>query len=179
MSWNTCPPCLTIIPSHPCPCFKIQLKWFLIQVMPNQTWVCPLARRKNVPTLGFVEAKYSVYCKENGQLMFKRPKLPQAFQGRYFKGKVEKKNIKARWEKQLRCLWASHGRPWLVGDDVNRWYFRSQPQQSPGVYVLVINMQLTSSIWWEFRINKTHKDMTQNIICSPWGGTRGTFFGES
>ena len=91
MSCNTCPPYLTIIPSHPCPCFKIQLKWFLIQVMPNQRWVCPPARRKNVPTLGFVEAKYSVYCKENGQLMFKRPKLPQAFQGRYFKGKVEKK----------------------------------------------------------------------------------------
>lgn len=56
------------------------------------------------------------------------------------------------------------------------WYFRSQPQKPPGVYVLAINTQLTSSIWWGFRINKTHKDMTQNIIYSPWGRTRGTFF---
>lgn len=54
---------------------------------------------------------------------------------------------------------------WLVMT-LTGWYFRSQPQQPPGVYVLVINMQLTSSIWWGFRINKMHKDMTQNIIYS-------------
>ena len=64
---------------------------------------------------------------------------------------------------------------WLVMT-LTGWYFRSQPQQPPGVYVLVINMQLTSSIWWGFRINKMHKDMTQNIIYSRWGRTRVTFF---
>ena len=83
--------------------------------MPNQRWVCPPAHRKNVPTLGFVEAKYSVYCKENGQLMFKRPKLPQAFQGRYFKGKVEKKKKNKGKVRETVEMFMSSSRTSLIG----------------------------------------------------------------
>ena len=59
-------------------------------VSPKQTWVRSPARSKaNLLTLGCGEGKYSVYCKapnvgpskENGQLMRKRPKLPNGFQG--------------------------------------------------------------------------------------------------
>ena len=110
-AWNACPPWLTNIPSHPCPCFKIQLNWFVIQTKRGSAH---LHRKVNVPKLGFVETKYSVYCKKNGQLMLKRPKLPQAFRGGV---------LKARWEKQL-CSWSAHGHPWLVDDDVNRVVFQ-------------------------------------------------------
>ena len=41
-------------------------------------------------------------------------------------------------------------------------------------YVLVGSMQLTSSTWWRFRyLQNSSKDMAQNIICSPWRGTKG------
>ena len=46
----------------------------------------------NLLTPGFGEGKYSIYYrvsnKENRQLMIKRPKLPEDFQGRGFKGSV-------------------------------------------------------------------------------------------
>ena len=55
----------------------------------NQTQVhLPMCSTANLLTPGCDEVKYSIYCrassKKNGQLMFKRPELPNGFQGRVF-----------------------------------------------------------------------------------------------
>ena len=43
-----------------------------------------------------------------------------------------------------------------------------------GVYVLAVSLQLTSSTWWGFQyLQDSSKDMAQNIIYSPWEGTKG------
>ena len=60
----------------------------------NQTRVhLPSSSKASVLTSGCGEGKYSLYFrtpnKENGQLMFNRPKLPNDFQGRSFKGIVK------------------------------------------------------------------------------------------
>ena len=65
---------------------------FLV-MLPNQTRVCLFMHGKaNLLTLGCGEGKYSIYrrapSKENGQLVLKRPKLPNGFQGRGFKYSV-------------------------------------------------------------------------------------------
>ena len=62
-------------------------------MLPNQTWVhSPAHSKANLLTPGCGEGKYSVYfrapSKENGQLMLRRPKLPNGFQERGFKGSV-------------------------------------------------------------------------------------------
>ena len=66
----------------------------------NQTWICLSDISKaNVLTPGCGEGKYSIYCKvpsvgpskENGQLMLRRPKLPNGFQGRVFKDSVRER----------------------------------------------------------------------------------------
>jgi len=52
-----------------------------------------------------VEGKYSIYCrapsKENGQLVLKRPELPNAFQGRVLKATLGAKGaapaLSANW----------------------------------------------------------------------------------
>ena len=111
-------------------------------------------------------SKVQCLLQEKRQLMLKRPKLPEAFREGF---------LKARWGKELRCALSAHGHPWLVGDEVTGWYLRGQQHQPPVVFVLVISMQLTSSTWWGFSINKTYKDMAQNIIYGPWGGTKGTW----
>ena len=59
----------------------------------SQTWTHSHTYSKVVLlTLGCSEGKFSVHCrvpsKENGQLMLKRPELPDGFQGRGFKGSM-------------------------------------------------------------------------------------------
>ena len=42
-----------------------------------------------------------------------------------------------------------------------------------GADVLVGSTQLTSSSWWGLQnLENSSKDMTQNIMCSPWGGAK-------
>ena len=65
----------------------------LIALLLSQKWVrSPMNSKANLLTPACVEGQYSVYCrvpsKENRQLMLKRPKLPDGFQGRGFKGSV-------------------------------------------------------------------------------------------
>ena len=49
----------------------------------------PPHSKASLLTLVMVEGKYSIYCratnKENGQLVLKRPELPNGFQGRVLK----------------------------------------------------------------------------------------------
>ena len=53
----------------------------------------PTQSRANLLTQGRAEEMYNVYCKvsnkENGQLMLKRPKLPNGFQGKVFKSNMK------------------------------------------------------------------------------------------
>ena len=48
--------------------------------------------KANLLTLGCGEGKYSIYCmepgKENGQLVLKRPELPNGFQTSVLKGNI-------------------------------------------------------------------------------------------
>ena len=65
----------------------------LLQLLLNQTWVClPMHSKTNLLTPACGEGKYSVYCRapseESKQLVFIRPKLPEAFQGKVFKDRV-------------------------------------------------------------------------------------------
>ena len=82
--------------------------------------------------------------KKNGQLMLKRPELPDGFQGSVFKGKVR--------ERVVGCGISSCMSFRLVGGEVAGQYLGNlnhQPSGSnrSGVYVLVVSMQLMSSIW--------------------------------
>ena len=63
-------------------------------VLLNQTRVhLPSGSKASLLTSGCGKGKYSLYFrtpnKENGQLMLNRPKLPNDFQGRSFKGIVK------------------------------------------------------------------------------------------
>ena len=76
-----------------------------LALLPNQTWVhSPNIQQlqhttyNDMQQLGCGEGKYSVYCKapkmgpiKNRQLMLKRPKPPDAFQGRFFKNGVRER----------------------------------------------------------------------------------------
>ena len=141
-------------------------------LLANQTWVCSRACSKtNLLTLGRDEGKCSVYCrapsKESRQLVLKRLELPDVFQGKVFKDRA--------MERVAECvisLWAFF---WLVGGEL----IRSQHLQPSGsnrsaVYVLVGSMQPTSPTWRGFQyLQNSSKDTVQNIIYSPWGGTKG------
>ena len=109
--------------------------------------------------------------KEKEGLMLKKPKYTfhSGFQGRVFKGKVRE-----RVSECLISLWTSF---WLVGGEVTGWYFGSQH------IILLVPTSLESVCWWS-ALNFFHlvhalvsakqlKDMAQDIIYSPWGGTKG------
>ena len=64
---------------------------------------------------------------------------------------------------------------WLVGGEViGTQHYQPSGSNRSGVSVLVGSVQLTSSTWWEFQyLQNSSKEMAQNIIYSPWGGTKG------
>ena len=80
------------------------------------------------------EGKYSINCKvsskENKQLMFKRPELPDGFQGRVFKG-----NIRAEGYRGSPCL--TDGVGGQQGDVLGM-----------SVINLVVPTSLGSMCWW-------------------------------
>lgn len=85
--------------------------------------------------------------KENWQLMLKRPKILNGFQRRDFKSKMR--------ERVVGCVINSGLVIWLVVDgEVTGWCVSEisvinllvQPVWG---YVLLVNMQLTSSAWWK------------------------------
>ena len=109
--------------------------------------------------------------KEDGQLMLKRPEFPGGFQGRVFKGNI--RGECCRVPDQLADIL-------LIG-----WLWGNR----------VVFLELTSSTFWsqpiwglcacgQHAINFFHlvgvlvsaklpKDMVQDIIYRPWGGTKG------
>ena len=73
--------------------FSIYWGMCLIFMLPNQTWVhSPECCKANLWTPGCGEGKWGIYCrapsKESRQLMLKRLKLPNGFQGKVFKDRV-------------------------------------------------------------------------------------------
>ena len=79
-------------------------------------------------------------CKVNGQLVLKRPKFPDGFQGRVFIGKI--------WGEGCRVC----NLPQIVGSEVTGWYSRNLDHQSSGsnqsgVHMHVLSLKLPSSTW--------------------------------
>ena len=112
------------------------------------------------------EVKCSVYCQQRspGSWCWK---LLKASQGKVFKNEVRKE--------VMGCVINSmHTLGWWWGNQESAsstiWF------QLAGVYGLVSSMQLTSPTWWGFQYlqNRT-KNMAQDIIYSPWGGTKGSW----
>ena len=68
------------------------------------------------------------------------------------------------------CVISSWTFFWLVcGEVIGNQQYQPSGSNSFGVYVLVGSIQLNSSTWWEFQyLQNSSKDMTQNIIYSPW-----------
>ena len=71
----------------------------MLLLLPNKNCVhLPVCSKANLLTQGCDEGKYNIYCrapsKENGQLMLKRPKLPNGIQGRGFKVSVREGGCK-------------------------------------------------------------------------------------
>ena len=105
-------------------------------LLPNQAWVCsPTHSKTNLLTLGCGEGKHNIDCrapsKENGQLMLKRPKLPDGFQGRGFKGRV-REGLQGVWSARAQFL------DWLA----SRWSFKHHQLSGfnqSRVYVLVVS----------------------------------------
>ena len=63
---------------------------------------------------------------------------------------------------------------WLIGTEVTRnQHHPPSGSNLFGVYVLVVNIELTSSTWWRFQyLQNSPKDMAQNITYSSWEGTK-------
>ena len=97
-----------------------------------------MSSKANLLTLGWQWGKYRAWLagpsRENGQLMFKKPELPDGLQKRVFKGKVR--------EMIARCvisLWTSF---LLVGGEVTGWCFRDLNYQP------LIPTSSGSMCWW-------------------------------
>ena len=105
-------------------------------------------------------------CKENGQLMLKRPELPNGFQGRAFKATF---GVKVRGGMNFF---------WLVGGEVIRWCsgdLNHQPSGSnqSGVHVLVVTILHLGGVLVSA---EQLRDMCQIITYIPGGGTRSLFY---
>ena len=114
-----------------------------------------------------VQHLLQVPSKEFRQHALKWCELPQGFQERF---------LNTEWGTDVvECVTSSWTFFWYVGCEI----IRSQYHQPSGsnqseVYVLVGKLQLTSFIWWGFQTLKhSPKDVAQNIIHRPWGGTKG------
>ena len=138
-------------------------KWVCYQTKLGST--CrPVYWQANLLTLGRGEGKCSVYCrptKEFRQLVFKRPKLLEGFQGKVFKDRVR--------EGVMGCVISSWTFFWLFHGEVTGSQHQHSGSNKSGFYMLVGSTQLTSSTWWRFQgLQNSSKDMAQNIIYSPW-----------
>ena len=129
--------------------------------------------KADLVTLGCDEGKSSVYCRRQarslGQLMLKRPQLPEGFQGKAFKH---------RWRESVEgyatSLWTYF---WLAGSEVIRNQHQPSGSSRSGVYLLVGSTQLPSSTWWGLQhLQNISKDRTKNMIYSLWGGAKDPWF---
>ena len=84
-----------------------------------------------------------------GQLVLKKPKLPNEFQKSMFKGRVIGRGAVTGYVISLCTVL------WLVDGEVTGWCHRTYNHQSSGSsqsggYMLIVIMYLTSFIWWGF-----------------------------
>ena len=87
--------------------------------------------------------------------------------------------LKAKWGKEAQDVWSACGRSsaWLVVRLLD--VFGESTSSTSGfnwseVSVLVVSIQVTTFTWWGSQyLQNSSTDMTQNIFCSPWGGTKG------
>ena len=103
--------------------------------------------------------------KENGQLMLKKPKLSDGFQGRVFKGKFG-----GRAAGYMTFFW-------LVGGEI-MWCSKSlnhQPSGSnwSGVHMLMLSLKLPSSTWVAMWLSFANATLTLNINLSSWNILHG------
>ena len=70
---------------------------FISPLLPNQTWVqLPACSKVNLLTPGRGEGRCRLIARpsrEYGQLMLKRPELPDGFQGKVFKDSVKERGV--------------------------------------------------------------------------------------
>ena len=145
----------------------------------NQTWVyLPSHDKASLLTPGYDEGKYRVYCKtpsvgprkENGQLLLKRPEPPNGFRRRDFKGKVRER---VAWCPKLMYVL-------LIGG----WWGNGVMFQELTLSTLWFQPVWSLHAYGQHAVNFFHlvgvlipakqlKDMSQDIIHSPWEGTKG------
>ena len=113
--WSTCSPAQEL---H-CPSglnFGSQ-QFYWTELVSN----CLPCSKANLLTLGCGKGNYSVNFRfpseENGQFMLKRPKYPDGFQGRVFKGSIYGAGC------------SSGTFFWLIGDEVTGWCFENLNHQ--------------------------------------------------
>ena len=128
-------------------------EWRFGGSLPNWTEVClpNTCSKANFLTQDCGERKYSIYCKapskEYGQLMLRRHKLPDGFQGSVLKTVRE-----CGGGEVTECVVHSYTVLCLVDSEVIGWSFKNLNHRSSGfnqsgVYMLVVSMQLTSFRW--------------------------------
>ena len=79
--------------------------------------------------------------------------------------------FKKGWEKGSQGAWSScgHSSVCLVMRSLGVNIFNLVPSCLRSMYMPVVSMQLNFNSW--VSVSETQlKDMTQNVICSPWGG---------
>ena len=143
-------------------------------LLQNQTWILlPACRMASILTPGCDEGKCSSYfryqARSSGSMHLSGLNSLKAFRERF---------LNTEWGTEVvERVISSWTFFWYVGCEI----IRSQHHQPSGsnqseVCVLVGNIQLTSFIWWGFQnLKHSSKVMAQNIIYSPWGGTKGSW----
>ena len=138
------------------PCF-----WFFHRTKLGSTH--PTCSTVSLLSLGCVEGKCSVYCKasqskENGQLKFKAPRVRERVVGG--RGQLMCSSLIGWW-------WAN-GVMFLESQPSTLWFHSLQGlcacrQHAVNFFRLVGVLVSAQQL----------KNVAQNIICSPWGGTEG------
>ena len=151
--------------------YRCSSSFFILILLPNQTWVyLPVHNKASLLTSGFDEVKCSVYCrvpskKYRATKCLKDPNSLKAFIEGF---------LKTGWGvvQYMISSWTSF---WLIGYKVTgSQHHQPSDYNQSAVYVLVGSIQITSSTWRGFQsLQNSTKDLPQNIIYSPEGGTKG------
>ena len=141
----------------------------------KQTWVHePTVSEANLLTLGCDEGKSSAYCRCQARSpdsqCSKYSISPMTFKEKFFRDRVR--------EGVMKCVISSWRFFWMVGGEVTgSQHHRPSGSSWSGVYMLMGNKQLTSSTCWGFQyLQNSSEDMAQNIIHSPWGDSKWSWF---
>ena len=144
-------------------------------VLPSQTWAhLSVASKANLLTLDCDDEKYSFYCRHQvrspGSWYSKVPEsYPSLRSGK--RGKVRVR------ERAMACMVHSWAFFWSIGGEATgSQHHQTSYSNHSQVCVLVGNKRLTSFTWWKFHyLHNSPKDMTQNVIYSPWGETESSW----